>query len=108
LCPAVFLKRAGLKRREAGTLALRGAMVPRHQFPLGTERGGSHRLKIDENGFVDTGYPCRFDRATNRIVVTGPPSGIVSVGGYRVPMRELEEIVTRIDPQSSVAALPDA
>jgi non-ribosomal peptide synthetase component E (peptide arylation enzyme) len=95
-------------RSHAGTLALRGAIVPRHQFPLGTERGGSLRLKIDENGFVDTGYPCRFDRATNRIVVTGPPSGIVSVGGYRVPLRELEEIVARIDPQSSVAALPDA
>jgi non-ribosomal peptide synthetase component E (peptide arylation enzyme) len=91
-----------------GTLALRGAIVPRHQFPLGTERGGPLRLKIDENGFVDTGYPCRFDRATNRIVVTGPPSGIVSVGGYRVPLRELEETVARIDPHSSVAALPDA
>jgi non-ribosomal peptide synthetase component E (peptide arylation enzyme) len=95
-------------RSRAGTLALRGAIVPRHQFPLGTERGGPLRLKIDENGFVDTGYPCRFDRATNRIVVTGPPSGVVSVGGYRVPLRELEETVARIDPQSSVAALPDA
>ena len=95
-------------RSRVGTLALRGAIVPRHQFPLGTERGGPLRLNIDESGFVDTGYPCRFDRATNRIVVTGPPSGIVSVGGYRVPLRELEETVARIDPQSSVAALPDA
>ena len=95
-------------RSQAGTLALRGGIVPRHQFPLGTERGGPLRLKIDESGFVDTGYPCRLDRATNRIVVTGPPSGIVSVGGYRVPLRELEETVARIDPESSVAALPDA
>jgi non-ribosomal peptide synthetase component E (peptide arylation enzyme) len=95
-------------RSRAGTLALRGAIVPRHQFPLGTERGGPLRLKIDESGFVDTGYPCRLDRATNRIVVTGPPSGIVSVGGYRMALRELEETVARIDPESSVAALPDA
>jgi acyl-CoA synthetase (AMP-forming)/AMP-acid ligase II len=95
-------------RSQVGTLALRGAIVPRHQFPLGTERGGPLRLKIDESGFVDTGYPCRFDRATNRIVITGPPSGIVSVGGHRVPLRELEETVSRIDPESSVAALPDA
>jgi len=95
-------------RSQAGTLALRGAIVPRHQFPLGTERSGPLRLKIDESGFVDTGYPCRFDRASNRMVITGPPSGIVSVGGYRVPWRELEETVARIDPESSVAALPDA
>jgi acyl-CoA synthetase (AMP-forming)/AMP-acid ligase II len=100
--------RVEARRSQAGTLALHGAMVPRHQFPLGTERGGPLRLKIDEGGFVDTGYPCRFDRATNRIVITGPPTGIVSVGGYRVPLRELEETVARIDPESSVAALPDA
>ena len=93
---------------QAGTLALRGVIVPRHQFPLGAERGAPLRLKIDENGFVDTGYPCRFDRASNRLVITGPPSGIVSVGGYRVLWRELEETVTRIDPESSIAALPDA
>jgi len=42
------------------------------------------------------------------MIITGPPSGIVSVGGYRVPLRELEETVARIDPKSSVAALPDA
>jgi len=95
-------------RSQAGTLALRGAIVPRHQFPLGTERGSPLRLKIDENGFVDTGYPCRFDRTSNRMIIAGPPSGIVSVGGYRVPLRELEETVARIDPKSSVAALPDA
>ena len=95
-------------RSQAGTLALRGAIVPRHQFPLGTERGSPLRLKIDENGFVDTGYPCRFDRTSNRMIIAGPPSGIVSVGGYRVPLRELEETVARIDPGSSVAALPDA
>jgi hypothetical protein len=94
-------------RSAAGRLALRGAIVPRHPFPLGTARGGAPRLQIDENGFVDTGYPCRFDRATNRVIITGPPSGIVSVGGYRLRWRELEETVARIDPESSVAVLPD-
>jgi len=106
--PAGATLRIEATRSQAGTLALRGAIVPRHQFPLGTARGGPLRLKIDESGFVDTGYPCRFDRASNRMVITGPPSGIVSVGGYRVPLRELEETVARIDPESSVAALPDA
>jgi AMP-binding enzyme len=106
--PAGATLRVEATRSQAGTLALRGAIVPRHQFPLGTERGSPLRLKIDENGFVDTGYPCRFDRTSNRMIITGPPSGIVSVGGYRVPLRELEETVARIDPTSSVAALPDA
>jgi hypothetical protein len=106
--PAGATLRVEATRSQAGTLALRGAIVPRHQFPLGTERGSPLRLKIDENGFVDTGYPCRFDRTSNRMIITGPPSGIVSVGGYRVPLRELEETVARIDPKSSVAALPDA
>jgi len=93
---------------RAGTLALRGAAAARHQFPLGSERGSPLRLKIDESGFVDTGYPCRLDRATNRVVITGAPSGIVSVGGYRVPWRERAETVAGIDPESSLAALPDA
>ena len=34
-------------------------------------------------GFADTGYPCRADRDNAELSITGPPPGIVSVGGYR-------------------------
>ena len=38
---------------------------------------------------VDTGYTCRVDSVTEAIVVTGPPSGMISVGGYRFPLQDL-------------------
>ena len=94
-------------RGAAGTVTLRGPMVPRHPFPPGAERGERHRLKIGEDGFVDTGYTCRLERNTNNLIVDGPPAGIVTVGGYRFVLRELQDLVARIDEAGSVAALPD-
>ena len=41
------------------------------------------------------------------MVVTGPPAGIVSVGGYRFPLHDLQEMVGRIDGGATLAALPD-
>ena len=40
--------------------------------------------------------------------MTGPPPGIVSVGGYRFVLSELEKLVRRIDGGAFVTALPDA
>ena len=57
---------------------------------------------------VDTGYTCRVDSVTKAMVVTGPPSGIVSIGGYRFPLRELQDIAGRVDSRSTLAALPDS
>ena len=56
---------------------------------------------------VDFGYTCRIDTATEAIVVTGPPSGIVGVGGYRFPLDDLYEVVNRVDSDATIAALPD-
>ena len=87
-------RRAGRRDRahRNGTLALRGPMVPRHAFPPGAERLGAPHLKADAEGFVDTGYPCRIDRDDgHRSTVTGPPPGVVSVGGYRFVLSELED-----------------
>jgi acyl-CoA synthetase (AMP-forming)/AMP-acid ligase II len=98
---------AELVRTPASTVALRGPMVPRHAFPPGIERSGLPHFRIDRFGLVDTGYTCRVDSVTRAMVVTGPPSGIVSVGGYRFPLRELQEAVGKIDGGASVAALPD-
>ena len=40
--------------------------------------------------------------------MTAPPPGIVSVGGYRFVLSELEELVRRADGGAFITALPDA
>ena len=99
---------AELARTEAGTVAARGAMVPHHSFPPGIERSGLPHFKIGRSGLVDTGYTCRVNSAAKAIVVTGPPAGIVSVGGYRFPLRDLQDVTGRIDSGATLAALPDS
>jgi len=42
------------------------------------------------------------------VTVTGPPPGMISVGGYRFVMSELEDIVRRAHSGGSVTAFPDA
>jgi hypothetical protein len=98
---------AEVARTEAGTLALRGPMVPHHAFPPGIEGSGLPYFRIGPMGFVDTGYPCRIDSIGEEIVVTGMPSGIIGIGGYRFPIQELREAVRRIDGTATLAALPD-
>jgi hypothetical protein len=98
---------AELLRTPAGTVAWRGPMVPHHPYPPGIERSGLPYFKIERGGLVDTGYTCRPDTSGNAMVVTGPPSGIVSVGGYRFALHELQQAVGRIDAAATLAALPD-
>jgi hypothetical protein len=91
----------------AGTLALRGPMVPRAAFPPGAERSAQPCFKVAANGFVDTGYACLPDSPT--MVLTGPPPGMVGVGGYRFVLRDLQDTVARTeDDTATLAALPDA
>ncbi len=96
-----------LMQTDAGTVAARGPMVPRHSFPPGIERSGLPCFEIGHTGSVDSGYTCRIDSITGAIVVTGPPSGIVSVGGYRFPLRDLQDVISRIDSAATLVALPD-
>ena len=93
---------------DRGTLAARGPMVPQHPFPPGAERAAMRCFVPDAAGFADTGYPCRADRASAELSITGPPPGIVSVGGYQFKMEQLQELVGRADPDAILAALPDA
>ena len=95
-----------LTRTDTGTIALRSSMVPRHPFPPGAERGAFPYFKA-VNGVVDTGYTCSVDRDTRTMVVTGPPAGIVGVGGYRFVLRELQDLLAGIDGGGRIAALPD-
>jgi hypothetical protein len=80
---------AEVSRTEAGTIAVRGPMVPQHAFPPGIEESGLPHIKISERGLVDTGYTCRFDADKKALVVTGPPAGMIRVGGYRFPLQDL-------------------
>lgn len=99
---------ADIARTEAGTVALRGPMVSRYAFPPGAERTGAPTFKPSPEGFIDTGYTCRLDRETRAMVVTGPPAGLVSVGGYRFGLRDLQDIVSRAGGEGTLAALPDS
>jgi acyl-coenzyme A synthetase/AMP-(fatty) acid ligase len=99
---------AEIARTETGTVAIRGPMVPRHPFPPGAENFDGPQFRADAGGFVDTGYSCRLDRDTGTYLVTGPPPGIITVGGYRFVLSELENLVRRADDGAAVTALPDA
>lgn len=92
----------------AGTLAIRGPMVPRHPFPPGADRTRVACIRPDAQGFVDTHYPCRPDRDNAVLQVTGPPPGIVSVGGYRFRADELQDFATKAAGAAVLTALPDA
>lgn len=99
---------AEMARSEAGTVMLRGPMVPGHAFPPGAELGSGPCLKASADGFVDTRYSCRLDPATDTFVVTAPPPGVIAVGGYRFALGELEQQVRHADNGAFVTALPDA
>jgi hypothetical protein len=90
-----------------GTVALRGPMVPHHNFPSGAERSGQPHLAIGRAGLIDTGYTCRLDPGARTLIITGPPPGIVNVGGYRFPLHALQDTLGSLDPPATLAPLPD-
>jgi len=81
-------------------------MVPRAPFPPEAERVGLPHFKVAPSGFVDTGYACRPNSPT--MVLTAPPQGLVSIGGYRFIVRDLHDFVDRVeDGGGTLAVLPD-
>ena len=48
-----------------------------------------------------------LDPATRALAITGPPAGIVGVGGYRFGERTLDALVAEAEPGSSIAVRPD-
>ena len=95
-----------VSRLPNGTVALSGPMVPHASFPPGAERGSAPKFGVSETA-IETGYPCRVDRDTKLLTIDGPPSGIISVGGYRFALRAMQELVGGIEDGSTLAALPD-
>jgi hypothetical protein len=92
-------------RTRGGTLALRGPMVPRFPFPPGASP--ALQTAVDADGFLDTFYPCRVAGGSGALVVTGPPAGVVSMGGYRFPLARIQEAVSQLEPGAMLAAFPD-
>jgi hypothetical protein len=95
-------------RNGAGTLALRGPMVPAHAFPPGAEHGPEPHLGVDALGFVDTGYICRLERDSQTLAIDSAPAGISSVGFYRFRQARLDASVAAINPQATIVAVPNA
>jgi hypothetical protein len=95
-------------RTKAGTLALRGPMVPAQAFPPGAERGHEPHLTADDAGFVDTGFMCRLDRATQTLTISGPPGGLTTIGGYHFRQNAIDALIAGTDPAATIVALPDA
>lgn len=93
-----------LARTARGTLALSGPMVPRIRP---TPNGVAEASSLGADHFADTGYPCRIDPITRGITLSGPPAGVVHIGGYRFTMSELQDLIGRAGGDGVLAALPD-
>jgi hypothetical protein len=91
-----------------GTLALRGPMVPTRAFPPGAERTAFAHFAAAADGFVDTGYAAESGREAATLMVSGPPAGLVSFGGYRFAVADLTGLVNGLDPSGTLAVRPDA
>ncbi len=64
-------------------------------------------MPVDADGFLDTFYPCRAAGGSGALTVTGPPAGVVSMGGYRFILAGLQEAVSQLEPGAMLAAFPD-
>jgi hypothetical protein len=95
-------------RNGAGMLALRGRMVPAHDFRVDSESGHAAHLQADGAGFVDTGFPCRPDHEARVLRLTAPPAAMMVTGGYRFRQSDIEDVVARADPDATIIAVPDA
>jgi hypothetical protein len=89
-------------RTRAGTLALRGPMVPTRAFPSGQA--------LSPDVFLDTGFTCVRDG--EYLAITGPSAGVTTVGGYRFAQVALDAALgaalADIDAAATVMAVPDA
>jgi len=89
---------------DAGTLALRGSMVPLAAYAAARDEFRRDTAPVT---YVDTGYAARLDRTSGAICITAPPPGIMAVGGYRFQADELQAWAKRLGDGVMLTALPD-
>ena len=87
-------------RTRHGTLALRGAMVPARPFPP----AAVHDEDTEADGYLDTGFTCC--PAPSSLVVTAPPCGTLSVGGYRFHQQAVEAALATVEPAATLLGVP--
>jgi hypothetical protein len=92
---------AGIRTPRA-TLALRDATVPTVPFPP----GAALEFPIDDEGFLDTGYPLHSADGATMPLDTRP--GIARIGGYPIRIADIERQTAMADPQATIAVLPHA
>ena len=63
---------------EAGTVALRGPLVPKFPLPSELDPVAKPAFAVDADGFADTGFPCTVDPATRTLAISGPSVGVAS------------------------------
>jgi AMP-binding enzyme len=98
---------AEMSRTAAGTIALRGPLVPKFPLPSDMDGAGAPLFTVGADGYADTGFPCTLDPATRTLAISGPPAGIVGVGGYRFAARALADLAAETEPGSRISASPD-
>ena len=89
-----------------GTLGLRGPMVSVAAYAPPQPPSDS-LIPQPPRDYVDTEYAARLDRQTGAINITAPPSGIMTVGGYRFLAHDLQEWSKRLGQGALLTALPD-
>jgi len=89
-----------------GTLGLRGPMVAVAAYAPPLPPSDS-LMPQPPRDYVDTEYAARLDRTTGAITITAPPSGVMSVGGYRFLASDLQEWGRRLGQGALLTALPD-
>jgi hypothetical protein len=90
-----------------GTLGLRGPMVAVAAYAPPASPAGDTLMAQAPRDYVDTDYAARLDRSTGAISITAPPSGVVTVGGYRFLSQDLAEWSRRLGQGALLTALPD-
>jgi hypothetical protein len=91
-------------RMNDGQLWLRGPMIPLRPFPPATDCA---RFKQDRDCYVATAFPCRSDHAGGLIVDAGPER-IVSMGGLRFGLNDLQSRFSACVEDIKVTVVDDA
>lgn len=62
-------------RSDAGTVALRGPMVPKFPLPPELDAAAKPAFAVGADGFADTGFPCTVDPAARTLAISGAAAG---------------------------------